>query len=85
MTLMASVKHVVCKNELGEQPKINLLQGILWTISLAFSSLPWEMDVLDKKSKSLEWFFLTNNVYVNTGLYLHIQICIADFIETWTI
>ena len=47
--------------------------------------LPWEMDVLDKKSKSLEWFFLTNNVYVNTGLYIHIQICIADFIETWTI
>ena len=82
---MASVKHVVCKNELGEQPKMNLIQGILWTISLAFSSLPWEMDVLDKKSKSLEWFFLTNNVYVNTGLYLHIQICITDFIETWTI
>lgn len=39
MTLMASVKYAMCKYEMGEQPEMDLLHGILWTINSDFSSL----------------------------------------------
>lgn len=50
---MASVKHVLCKNEMGEQPKKTLLQGFYEPSTQLLVHLPREMDLIGKKVRPL--------------------------------